>query len=116
MRNPTSRVLTNRVDIYQSTVGRDADGGVQFPYPTTPTFKQVPCTVQPTGADEIEDQGRITKITSYKIMFGQPITLSPRDKIVWVDNLGATHLIFARADRDEAGRGAAFTVFCEERS
>ena len=116
MRSPSSRVLTNRVDIYKSTSGRDTDGGVVFSYPALPSFRAAPCTVQPHSSAETEDQGRITKIVIYKIMFGSYLGLSPRDLIVWVDPQGVTHRIFANADRDEAGRGAAWTVFAEERS
>ena len=115
MRNPSARVLINRVNIYAAIPGRDVDGGVQFPYPPMPTYVKQPCTVQPISASEIEDQGRITMIRGYKIMFGVPIALSPRDKIVWVDNVGNTRNIFVQANRDEAGRGAAFTVYAEER-
>ncbi len=116
VRGPSSRVLVNRVDIYVASPGRDADGGVQFPYPSTPTMRQVACTVQPGMTVEIEgEQQRITKLTEYKIMFASPQNLSPRDKIVWVDASGATRDLFVEADRDEAGRGAAFTVHATER-
>lgn len=115
MRSPSARVLINRVNIFQSMSARDNDGGPQYPYPSKPTYLNQACTVQPIGAAEVEDQGRITMIRSYKIMFGVPIALNPRDKIVWVDNVGNTRNIFVQANRDEAGRGAAFTVYAEER-
>jgi hypothetical protein len=115
MRSPSSRVLINRVDIYVATPGRDSDGGVQFPYPASLAMRGVACTVQPQVVAEIEDQGRVTKITEFKIIFGTPQNLSPKDKIVWVDNAGVTRLMFVEADRDEAGRGAAFTVHATER-
>ena len=116
MRSPSARVLINRVDVYVAGPGRDSDGGVQFPYPPAPTMKGVACTVQPGATGEIVDeQQRIAKLTEYKIMFASPINLSPRDKIVWVDAGGVTRTLFVEADRDEAGRGAAFTVHATER-
>lgn len=114
MRSPSAKVLDNTCDIYQSSAGRDADGGVQFPYPTLPTYAQVPCTAQAQGFSEIEDQGRITQIVEWKIMFGSFIGLSSRDKIVWTAADGP-HIAFVEADRDDVGRGAAFVVRATER-
>jgi hypothetical protein len=115
MRSPSAKVLYNRVDVYSAASGRDTDGGVTEPYPSIPTFPGVFCTVQPVSASEIEDQQRITKITEYKIMFSSYLAINPRDKIVWQDPQGTIHLIYAKANRDEAGRNAAYTVFGEER-
>ncbi len=115
MRSPSAKVLLNLVNIFKAGPGRDTDGGVQYPYPTLPTLANVPCTAQATGSGEIEDQGRITKITEWKMIFGSYLGISPRDQMVWQDPQGVSHTAFAKADRDEAGRGSAFTVFAEER-
>ena len=117
MRSPSARVLINRVDIYIANPGRDPDGGVQFPYPSQPTMKGVACSVQPhTTGELVDEQQRITAWSEYRIMFGSPQNLSPRDKIVWTDASGTTRTLFVEVPRDEAGRGAAFTVFATERS
>lgn len=82
-----------------------------FVYPSTPTFPQVACTIQ---ADEIievvDEQDRITQRLSYKIMFAHQQPVTPRDMGVYVDKLGVQRTLFAEVQRDEAGRGAAFTV------
>jgi hypothetical protein len=104
-----------RVNIYKAGPGRDTDGGVEYPYPSLPSYANVPCTAQPVSSEEVEDAGRITKIVTWKMIFGSFLGLSPRDQLVWQDPAGTAHTAFAKADRDEAGRGAAFTVFAEER-
>lgn len=115
MIGPSPACFPNTVDVYQSYAGRDTDGGIQFPYPVPPSLPAVPCSVQAVSSTETEDQGRITKIVTYEVMFGSFLGLSPRDMIVYRDPGGIAHFLFAKADRDEAGRWAAFTVFCEER-
>lgn len=115
MRSPSARVLIQRVNIFKAGPGRDTDGGVQYPYPALPTYPNTPCTAQPIHVEETEDQGRITKIVDWKMMFGSYLGLSPRDQLVWLDPTGTSHSAFAKADRDEAGRGGAFTIYAEER-
>jgi hypothetical protein len=115
MRSPSARVLYNRVDAYQAGSGRDADGGVVEPYPSLPTYKAMPCTAQPVHSMEIEDQQRITKITEWRFIFRAYLGLNLRDKLIWQDPAGTIHAAYVTADRDEAGRGAAFSVYAEER-
>lgn len=116
MRSPSAKVLRNRCDIYPSTPGRDADGGVQFPYAATPQFSQVPCTAQAITFAEVEDQAnRITQVTEWKIIFGAFIAVSPRDKLIFADGGDVLHTAFVEASRDEANRGAAFTIRAVER-
>lgn len=113
MRSPSARVRKDRLDIYQAispTMG-DSAGGMVIIYPPFPTFGQVPCTIQAGEILEIVDeQDRITQYLSYKIMFARQQPVTPRDKGVYVDPLGVQRILFADVQRDEAGRGAAFTV------
>lgn len=116
MRSPSSRVLTNTVDIYAGTSAQDADGGPQWTYPAVPTLARVPCSVQAGAVEEITDeQQRVTSERQYKVMFGSATLVGPRDKLIYVDSSGVTHTLFARIERDEAGRGAAFVVRAIER-
>ncbi len=116
VRGPSSRVLINRVDIYQATEANDDAGGVQFIYPGSPTFGQVPCTIQAGAIEEvIDEQERITQLLHYKIMFSMAISVTPRDKLVYQDPAGVTRELFVEVQRDEAGRQAAYTVRAVER-
>ncbi len=117
MRSPSSRVTINTVDIYRSTPGRDVEGGATFPYPSGPTYSQVPCTAQPNSyGQEVSDAGRITNLTSWRLMFAIPLVVNPRDKIVFLDQAGINHIIIVDSSRDEAGRGAAFSIVGTERT
>ena len=119
MRSPSARVLINTVNIFVAPPGRDNDGGAQFPYPPTPTYANISCSVQPIDFDEIiDDQNRLTQIYGYKIIFSAdppPTGLTPRDLIVWVDSLNITHNLFFAAQRDNAGRNSAYTIRAVER-
>ncbi len=109
-------MLDNRADIYLSTSGRGTDGGVTYPYPSTPTYRQVPCSAQAMGFFEDSGQdGRITQVTEWKLIFAMAINVTPRDKIVTVDPQGVTRTMYVEAARDNAGRNAAFTVRAIER-
>jgi len=90
---------------------------VQFTYPTAPTYPQVPCTAQAQGfAEVVDDQQRITQIVEWKILLGTAIVVSPRDKLVFIDQADGIHTMFVEASRDEAGRGSAFTIRAVERT
>jgi hypothetical protein len=120
MRGPTSRVTINTVNIYANISGPDTDAGLAATYPAIPTFANVACTVQFTSVREITEvseggQARLTQENLYEIMFDDPPTASPRDKIVWVDKLGVTRNLYVEASMDEAGRGAAYTFKAVER-
>ena len=110
MRSPSSRVLKQRIDIYVSSPGRDVDGGVQFNYPTTPTYPQVRATTQAQTYDEIDDQGRITMVVEWKILLGEFVVVSPRDMIKFNDPQGIQHTVFVEANRDNAGRGSTLGI------
>lgn len=116
MRNPSARVLINRVDVYPGTLVVDAAGGSSWAYPSTPTYSQKPCTAQAVGIREVvDDQDRITQLVEWKIMFGSFVSVDVRDRLNFEQPAGVSHEAFVEVSRDEAGRGAAFTVRATER-
>lgn len=115
MRSPSSRVLANVADIYPATVGQDSEGGATWSYPAVPTQRQQPCSAQPVAVRETLENERITLERDWEITFGETTSVSPRDKLVVTDRLGVQHVIFAHAEQDQAGRGAAFVVFGVEK-
>lgn len=116
MRKPSSRCLSNRVSLYRAVWSQDADGGDQATYPTA-LATDVPCSVQPAlPAREFDDTGaRIVEKTMYDVMFRDNYQLTADDKIEWADDVGTLHELFVHGNADQAGRGAAFVVSCEER-
>lgn len=120
MRNPSARVLNNICQIYQSLAGRDNDGGVQFPYSSTPTYANVPCSTQPIYATEDIGNQRITQVTSWKILLnetssGVQVAVSPRDKITFYDPQGTLRTVYVDAPRDLAGRNSVNSITASER-
>ena len=124
MRSPSSRCLINQVDVYPAIDGQDKDGAPQFTYANTPKYQSVPCTVQVGEYEEIVEestslgdagQQRLTRLLHYRIMFGSYVSGLSRAKITWIDNNRVLHILITQAGRDEAGRGAAFTVKAVER-
>jgi hypothetical protein len=122
MLSPSPFVLANRVDVYPalgptSTAAQsDTIGGPLWIYAAIPTYFQVPCTAQAREFDEIIDaQERVTRIAYWKLMFANPLNVKPRDKIIYKTVRGYVHTLFVAAERDEAGRDAAFTIKCVER-
>ena len=116
MRSPSSRVLANTVNIFVGQNSVDTDGGPTWIYPSAPTYANVPCSVQATDFDMVvDDQERVVQIYSYKVIFGARVSVTPRDQIIWVDKLGFSHTLFFKAQRDNAGRGGAYTIRAEER-
>ncbi len=113
MRSPSQRVLINRVDIYRATTGRDLDGGVKFPFSLV--AQGVPCTAQAQSFGEDNSLERITEVNEWKVIFGAEQNVSPRDKLVLTDSQGVLRTLIVEASRDEAGRGAAFTVRAVEK-
>ena len=112
----SSRILKNRVDIYSGTPADDDVGAPQFTYPCIPTYRNVPCSVQFRGVEEVvNEQGRITQRNHYDLIFADPPCVRPRDMILWVDATRRVRTLFAQATTDEAGRGYAFTVKAIER-
>ncbi len=104
------------MDIYRGIQGQDADGGYRLTYASAPTYANVPATVQVGEFVEQfdEQQNRITQALVYRIMTGGACVVNARDKIVYTDFNGVTHTLQAQANRDEAGRGGAFTIRATE--
>ncbi len=109
-------MLINSVDIYLGIHGQDSDGGYRITYAAAPTYSSVPATVQ--VGDYVEqfdgEQNRLGQALTYRIMTAQPYAVSARDKILYTDFNGVTHTLMAEANRDEAGRGGAFTIRATE--
>lgn len=115
MRSPSARVLINRVDIYAAVVGQDASGAPAFTYPAV-TCLNVACSVQAGAVEEmIDEENRVTRHREYIVMFANATHARPRSMIKYKDSTGVVHTLFAQIERDEAGRGAAFTVRATER-
>ncbi len=116
MRSPSARCLINVVDIYRGIEGQDADGGYRLTFAARPTYAGVPATVQVGEFIEQfdEQQNRITQALVYRIMTGIPCVVNARDKIVYIDSNNVQHTLQAQANRDEAGRGGAFTIRATE--
>jgi hypothetical protein len=116
MRSPSLRVLKQSCDIYPATAGQDRGGRFQPSYATSPTYRGVPCTAQPGVYVETFDQGAAIKLREWRLMLGRSVTVKQRDRIVFADPAGITHTVYVEADRDEAGRGAAYSIRCTERT
>lgn len=115
MRTPSPRALSNRVSLYRADVAQDEDGGETMSYALFAT--DVPCSVQPADPERFLDPatGRLIQKTMYSVMFSADHSLKVNDKIVWVDNAGASHNLYVHGSADQAGRGACFVVSTEER-
>ena len=114
MRNPSSRILKQSVNIYAAIKGQDRAGGPSYSYPVLTQYA-VPCTCQPTGFSEIEENGRLTVMRQWRLMFGRDTAAGLRDKIIFTDPAGVSHTLYVQATRDEAGRGMAYSVTATER-
>ncbi len=115
MRSPSSRILANRVDIYVGTSSQDAEGAPQWTFPAAPTYSQVPSSVQYEAAAIEEENGRITTINTYWLLFGQSIALMSRARVVWTDVSPAKTMFIDGIPPSEAGRDSAFTARAIER-
>jgi len=80
-----------------------------------PTYANVSCTIQGRATEVVDDQNRITQLTSFVIIFANFVGVMPRDKITFVDNNGNPRTTFVESIEDMAGRGAAFKVYARER-
>lgn len=115
---PSPRCLANRVTLYRLASTQDEDAGlVADPY-GPPFAIDVPCSVQPAQPERVVDPTtrRLTESTRYDVMFRDDHSLAADDKLVWVDGAGIHHALYVRGTADQAGRGLAFIVSCEERT
>lgn len=109
-------IVDDTVDIYLATKGRGTDGDPTFTYSSTPNQSGFPCSCQPLEAEEvIDEQGRLTEIMPYHVIFNDNPQVKPRDKIQWTDSNGVTHLLFVRATRNEGGANSYWFVRAIER-
>jgi hypothetical protein len=118
MRKPSTRCLSNRVSLFRFMPVQDDDAGVAAnPYGAA-FATSVPCSVQPADPERFldNDTARLTEKTMYDVMFRDNYSLKADDKIVWVDELGVSHELIVHGNADQAGRGAAFVVSCEEKT
>jgi len=115
MRGPSAKILNQTCNVFVSGPGRDAEGGVQFVYPTLPTYPNEPCSIQGRGTEIFDEQRRITAYTDYIAIFRRQLNLSPRDMIQYVDWNGRTRTIFVSAEWNMAGRNSTSGVPCTER-
>lgn len=118
MRSPSARCLPNRVDLFRFAPTQDEDAGV-LANPYGAAFATaVPCSVQPAEPGRFVDRetSRGIQKTTYNVTFATDRGLVADDKIVWVDEAGTIHVLFVHGSADQAGRGAAFVVSCEEQT
>lgn len=115
MRSPSSRVLNQRCDVYVPTTTQDRSGGYVPVYPTNPTYSEVPCSAQPGGFVEEFDQGVLVQRKEWRLILRDALSVAPRTKIVVTDSARVTHTLYVLAERDEAGRGAAYSIKAVER-
>ena len=115
MRSPSAKVLINTCNIYNSNSTRGPSGGIQFPYPTIPTYANQACTIQGKAREVVDDQNRITQLTEFLIIFPVFVVVDPRDKITFFDANNVLRTVFVESIEDMAGRGAAFKAYCQER-
>ena len=118
MRKPSSRCLINRVSLYRFAPVQDEDAGVAAnPYGAA-FAADVACSVQPAAPERFldGDTARLIQKTMWNVMFATDYSLATDDKIVWVDTAGVTRNLYCYGNADQAGRGEAFVVSCEERT
>lgn len=101
--------------IYSAISAQDQVGGYAPTYSAAPTFTNIPCTAQPHEYEEVYEDGRVTQMRRWRLMFADDPQLKPRDKIVFSAPDGTIHTVFVELSRDEGGRGMAYTVRGTER-
>jgi hypothetical protein len=111
-----SLLLTDAVDIYAGSKGRDSGGGIDPVYPAQPTMPGVLCSVQWESVDEVvDDQNRVVRMNLYNVMFQNNPSVKARDKMIWQDSGGVTHTLFVRSSVELTGEGQTWEVPVVER-
>lgn len=115
---PSPRCLSNRVALYRLSPTQDEDAGFGADPYGPPFATDVPCSVQPAQPVRVLDPAtrRMVESTRYDVMFRDDHSLVVDDKLVWVDEAGTSHTLYVRGAVDQAGRGLAIVVSCEERT
>ena len=106
MRSPSSRVLINSVTVRHRTWGdtrgqRTVSGTTDVAWLTS---------VQPATAERVPDHMRADANITHIVLFNADPAAKADDHILWS---GRTLLVAGPAS-DQAGRGAAWEVFCTE--
>lgn len=115
MRKPSNRCLPNVVSIYRFNGTRDSSGfvvGDDSAYTET-IAAGVQCSVQPSDPEDVYDeQMRPTgTVATWMVLFRDNYAIKQKDKIVWVDDLGASRKLFAKGPpSNQAGRNAMWAV------
>lgn len=109
MRNPSARILNQPCVVYSAIRGQDTTGGVQYTYSDSASQVLI-CSAQPHEYEEVYEGERITQVRHWRFMFAANPSVRPRDKVMWNDSSGGSHIGFVQTFRDEAGRGAAWTA------
>ncbi len=109
MRSPSPRVMNQPCAVYPAVRGQDTTGGVQFTN-SDAASSLLTCSAQPHEYEEVYENDRLTQLRHWRLMFATEPGLLPRDKVTWSDPAGVSHTGFVLTSRDEAGRGAAYTV------
>lgn len=115
MRKPSNRVLIQTCQIYVPRPTQDRSGGYVPSYPASPTYRDVPCSAQPGGFTEEFDQGVLVQRKEWRLILKDGYRVANRTKIVFTDAANVSHTLYVMADRDEAGRGAAYSIKAIER-
>lgn len=113
MRSPSARVLKDTATVYAATSTQDRGGGYQPRYSDSPT-SVLACAAHPHGFVATAIDGRITQAREWTLTFGAAPGIRPRDKVV-VSLADGVHVLYAEANKDLAGRGAAWFVSCTEK-
>ncbi|SIN70098.1 hypothetical protein SAMN05444166_0234 [Singulisphaera sp. GP187] len=118
MRSPSARSLPNRVALFRFSPTQNEDAGVDANSYGAAFATDVPCSVQPAEPERFldNDTARLIQKTRWNVLFRDNYSLVADDKIVWADDVGVNHHLFVHGNADQAGRGAAFVVSCEERT
>lgn len=114
----TNNILVNTVALYPFTPAQDRDAAVigdDSAYPAV-SATNVRCSVQPERPERMTDQERISGFTVWNVLFRSNPNLSVNDRIVWLDDAGATRKLTVTLVRNLAGRGGAWEARCEERA
>lgn len=127
MRAPSARMFPSVVSIFNQTgwsvsvstpqPNTDEEGGYSPSYSDSPSQSNVACSIQYLqDAEEVDNLGRITQARLYHFFFQNEPGVSPRDKLVWVDNSGVTRTAYVQASKDMGFFGVVYRVGAIERT
>lgn len=105
--------LPNTVAAYRYVPGQDADAGA-VPSETALINAAIACSVQPDSSTTEVINKRVRQTTRYRVYFTSNFSLKPKDLLVWVDPVGATHNLFVTGQLDRAGRSTVWGVWADE--